>query len=291
MISIVKSSLNFVVNFFYGVYMQSKIFKLQQSYNTLIFWGILCFFCSLTSCSDSIYETEEVRCEVKIVGFNQGVANSFKGLKTTYINRGGAPITVDGFILKVENIDFPNIGIVEEDFYFNTDNSGLDEAVLKYVGEGLNRFTAESFGGTPHVGWKEIDKVDDSYGSEKAEAYGILLGTVYPEYVIFKDTVEKYIVPDQVNNLILNMKPVNGRLAIVLENNNRTHKVNMYVNGELKTISYLKNACYLLNDDSPNGTELVVKLDVIKGNKIVRTINRTDTLEVGKNKTIYINIP
>jgi len=247
---------------------------------------------SFFSCSDEGFELDKSICEVTISGLQQNVKSKSSSLKVSGVDRGAAPSEVDGYTLKVENLDYSLIETIQEDFQFEDGwFMSYGNGVVEDVTEGLNRFTAESYGGTTYKGWKKISRAE--YGSnddEIADEYSYLINEKFSRYTVFRDVVEMKIYPNQNNEVRFNMKPVNGRLAIVVENNKRDHKLLFYVNGAKRQVRYGKNACYLLNDNSPDGTELDVKIVIKKKRETVKTIDRTYTLKAGKDRTRFINV-
>ena len=265
---------------------------MKREFNIKIL-SVAILLCSLFSCSHERIDSDKSVCEVTITGLLDGDSKKLSGLKATSVDRGDAPDGVEGYTIKIENLDYMGIDIIQEDFQLEESwYWPYGNAKFSNVTEGLNRFTAESYGGTTYKGWKAVSREwFASSDDDKADRYSSSLRESYPPYSVYRDTVEQEIFPNQNNDVHFNMKPVNGRLAVVVENNKRDHTVVVSVNnGRGKTIRYNKVKCYLLNDDSPDGTELSVEIAIKKGKNIVNTVYKTYILEHGKDKTRFINV-
>jgi hypothetical protein len=253
--------------------------------------------CSFFSCTNDNIESHQQSCEVIIESFQYNSENPEIGLKSTYVDRGDAPSSVGWYIIRVENLDYPGIKPKREDFIIDDSWwSNNEKPIVKDVTEGLNRFTAESIGGDPQKGWKDVWR--KSWGSVqyRVDSYSRTLKSSYPVYTIYKDTVESVITPNVKNNINFNMKPANGRLAIIVDSKKKNYAFGVTINGEWKDLYNNKCICYLLNDDTPAGTVIDVKIDFFKWNKRQRkwehekTENRSFDIEAGKNKTRLIDL-
>lgn len=265
--------------------MNKKIFKIIILANAFF---LFCFF----SCTNDDFDLNTSICEVNLSGFLQpkGKENNFSELKIIRVDRGDAPNNVKGYTLKVENIDYQFIETINKTYQFKS-SSNYGNGMVSDVTEGLNRFTVESYGGRTYHGWKSVSWAYGVDEDEIADDYSRLLEEEYPRYSIYKDVVEANISPDIINEVRFNMEPVNGRLAVVIENNKYNHKVLVYVNKEKKKVIRYDNVfCYLLNDNSPDGTELNFRILIKKGKTVVKTINRNYILKSGIDRTRYINI-
>jgi hypothetical protein len=252
---------------------------------------------SFFSCSNDNIESHQQSCEVTIEGFQYNSENPEIGLKSTYVDRGDAPSSVGWYIIRVENLDYPGIKPKREDFIINDSWwSNNERPIVKNVTEGLNRFTAESIGGDPQKGWVDVQRKSRGSLQSRVDYYSQKLKSSYPVYAIYKDTVERVITPNDENNINFNMRPANGRLAIVVDNKKWMYAFRVTINEESEVLNNGECICYLLNDDTPVGSVIDVKIDFYRYNvwhrewEHKKTENRSFDIEAGKNKTRLIDL-
>lgn len=263
--------------------------KKDYRINILIFAVLVCSF---FSCSTDNYELEQQLCEVSINGLQRDFAAVESELKSTSVNRGNAPSSVQGYNLRVENLDNPEVGIIQEQFTFNG-NWQDGNGIVRHIREGRNKFTATSFGGTTHKGWKNIWKVNWGDLNYRSSFYSNILKNSYPIYTVYKDEITREITFNGDNNVRFEMLPVNGRLAIVIENNKKNYAFGVSINGSWKALYGNQIICYLINDNTQSGTIYVdIAFYKLKNNRYYykKTERRSFTIDAGKNKTRVIEM-
>lgn len=256
----------------------------------------------MLSCSDSDEGLD--RYDVVIAGFNTSFDNNnlenidFVASKPT-IFKG-----VVGLNVTVQNKTHSYVDPIEIDFNLTPSEGEYNNLLIKSVTEGNNLFIAEASENSPIRGWVDIDIQRPAemnlFTKEEVEIlsqkYGEYLKTEYPEYKIYKDTIETYIgSKNDVNEVDFHMKLVNARLAVVIEN---------LIDEATSTYSYIEvkidggnkirvdkgtAVCYIVNDEE---FEETIKLEIYTYRKKYPDFvdRREYSLERGKNKTRLITI-
>lgn len=237
------------------------------------------------------------------------------------------PDEVYGYEVKVKNISHTEVAEFSQEFIYDTyedwynDPNDLNEyGIIDKVTQGQNMFTAVSIGrkGTSRyeTGWNQYTsemsiKYSSSYWTYE-DYYNAYRSTIEDgvvpqckQYKLFRDTVYQDIYPNQNNFVDFDMKIVNGRLIVVIENlrettSNRRYKVYATINGEEKEISYNKARAFVFNDNTEVTKDLVVDIDIYQSRyhhrkgwlafKYQKTITKTFSYEPGKDKIRIISV-
>lgn len=260
---------------------------------------------SFLSCSDEDYEEISEYGKVTIDGLQKEFVIETTELKASVnngntasklkasVNRGNAPYTVQGYDMRVENLDNSKAKIIQERFILNNNNN-QGNGIVRDVVVGLNRFTATSFGGSHQTGWKNLGKLNGGDAQFRAIFYSSTLENSYPIYYKYKGEVVANISKNGDNRISFQMKPINGRIAIVVENNKNNYAFGVRINGNWKALYSNQCLCYLLNDDSPHGRKIDVQIDFYRrkgwGYQYKKRVNRSFNIEKGKNITRVIDL-
>lgn len=285
--------------------------------------AIIPFVIGVASCEyEDLSVIEANTCKVVVSGLQS--ENSGGGLKVINLNRvsGEADITKN----TPENIAGCNINIYShsdlENPYISqnvqfVDTLGDSVLILSGIQQGQNRFVAESyvdagiFGGNTH-GWDgKIGILAEQTGTEKHKLYSEQIELVNPLYLKYRCVVDANIELGTENNISFNMQPVNGRIAILIENFNTgqvRNTVELYSSedGYIDPILFIdrnQTGYYLYNND--NAATKPIKLRIVKytsigPNTTTKIYNLPDDLpegsdmgmlyEPGKYKTQIITV-
>ena len=221
------------------------------------------------------------------------------------IDRTGVPSNIWGLKISIENLDHNVLDINNTYSYENTHTIFSDDLKIDGVTEGSNRFIIESIGrgmGTYEIfeeGYDEYSYRDTAItllSMSDAARLAWHKNTAKDHrhvYSLYRDTVIDYISPNVANLIHANMKCVNGRLCIVIENFktkvNRKHQLRINIRGKRNIVKKYEYIYYFLNNNIEEKTEVDVSIEVWrkKSNgpfEYQRTIERTLYYEPGKNK-------
>lgn len=277
---------------------------------------IFLIFIGLSGCEGDKIKVEEPVCSVFFDGLNVDQEKNGAGLKSINIDRDDAPYDVDGYTLTVENLEY-DVEDITEKFVFNRWWWNNEKPHINNVTRGKNRFIVESFSYSRDEwrGWGDTHEIRDivehwtNNVDSRAYTYEGYLDNNFPVYTRYMDTVIVDINSNMENTVHFDMKPVNGRLAIVVENRKSDwddddddddyyygdgYKLKVRINKENQILYYGEVAWYIINDGTPSGTD--VKVDIIfyrRKNKRWKKVKKKSvhySIESGKNITRLIEI-
>lgn len=271
---------------------------------------IVFVFC-LSSCTkNESIEIDLPVCSVKVGGVGSyvnsnisGLKSNLNGLKAISVNKDtDVPDNIKGYSIKVTNQDYSSVPEINNEYEFVV-NGG--SCVVEGVTIGRNRFIAESIPddgvfGNNFTGWNEwgpiVNIESGSDWESRLPQYAENAANDYPVYTKCADTTNLLVKQSPANNsIVFDMKPVNGRLLIVIENRyshpNKKHRLDVTINGVKKSIDMGKAIWYVFNDDTDSGGSIPVRVEYWHKNKnqinYKKYADSTDdySYEIGKNIT------
>lgn len=224
-------------------------------------------------------------------------SNSFNGVIASAsgeYNRSNAPVYVSGVKIIARSIDYPSFDEVSSDFKFVEGNSGGKDIKMT-VPFGENKFSAVSMSGVTPKNETYANCVNKYNGSEdKLKYYTEELIKIQDIYAVFEGS-ENYIVDENNPSFNIPMSTESARYGIVLETS-ENYNIKMTatlgsVQKEITKATSQKASAIVYNGvNVADGQELVVKLEVLVNNVVVKTkILNSYTAEAGKNKTLIIS--
>lgn len=258
--------------------------------------------CLMLSCSDNNDGLE--RYDVVIGGLQVAFDHTATDNPTFVQDIPVIPQGVSSLNVRVENKTHSYVKPIEKEFNLTSDEQENTHDLIRSVASGDNIFTAEAFANNPIRDWVDIEiqrtPEENLYDKKELELvsqrYSGYLKELYPEYTIYRDTVETYIgSKNDINEVDFHMKSVNARLSIVIENiMSEASATYDYIDiridgGEKKRVKKGTAVCYLINDDEAEET---INLEVFT----YRTSypdwvdKRKYSLERGKNNTRLITV-
>lgn len=268
------------------------------------------------SCSkDDSFEVESETCDVIVEGFSFAQEGEGGGLKVIDINRQtgnineslNTPQGVGGYTVNVYSPVGATSPYISEEFKF-VDAGGENNGVVRNVKKGVNRFVAESvkdkdlFDNNPVVGeyfdngwnvWGSVGKVWSGNSDYRLSEYKDAIEDLVPCYTAYRGEIEYDIVPGQDNVVPFEMKVINGRILVVVENNT-SRNVDVSYNGRTEQLGVDKVLFILLNDDSETKVNLRINISYYRKKKNgrwqLRNSKQNFDLEPGKNIARLINV-
>lgn len=255
---------------------------------------------SLSSCSsEDGLAVESQTTKVVINGLQSEAESLGAGLKTVFVNRIkdesneslNTPDNIAGYTINVYRSSDLDIPYLSETFEF-VDKNGDENGVVSDVIIGKNTFVAESIGrrkdGRKWVeftdGWTGITgemKKEKGDIEKRMQKYNDKMLKDYPLFTLYRDTVENVYVnatPAE-NNISFDMMPVNGRLAVIIENERKDTKLDIYIHDMMIKSGLGKDRVfyYLLNDRTEGKVELNIKIEyLVKIDKKAKKVSSID---------------